>query len=97
MQIVENWSDVDGVVKQLTASPSDPSHKLATVEIHSVQPVAAFPNLLASHTGKVVTIRIPEEAVQRCGMTAGNHVRLRVRQAGPDRFFSHPDHVEQIA
>jgi hypothetical protein len=97
MQIVENWSDVDGVIKELSASPSDPLHRLATIVIQSVQPVASFPNLMATHTGKEVTIRIPEEAVRRSGVAQGKRVRLRVRQAGPDKYFSHPDHVEQLA
>jgi hypothetical protein len=97
MQIVENWSDVEGEIKEFAPNPSDPSSSLAKVVVCSAEPVASFPNLLANHVGKEITVRIPSPPAQENAFEPGAHVRLRIRQGGPDRFFSHPEHVEKIA
>lgn len=97
MQIVENWSDVEGEVKKLLPNPSDPSITLATIAVEAATPVASFPNLLAGRVGNEITVGIATAAVQRSCVAPGHRVHLRIRQAGPEKFFSHPDHVEKVA
>ena len=97
MQIVENWSDVDGEVKKLSANPSDPSLTLATLAVEAASPVASFPNLLAGRVGNEITVGIATAAVQQAGVAPGHRLHLRIRQAGPEKFFSHPDHIQKVA
>jgi len=96
MQIVENWSDVEGEVKELQHNPSDP-FAVATVKVNSADPVGSFANLVSKDVGNDIAVRVPAAAVQRIGLTPGNRLRLRVRQAGLDRYFSHPEVIEKVS
>src|SRR3954453_3794491 len=97
MQIVENWSDVEGEIKEFAPNPSDPLSSLAKVVVSSAEPVDSFPNLLANRVGTEITVRVPSPTGEHTEFAPGAHVRLRIRQGGPDRFFSHPEHVAKIA
>ena len=95
MQIVENWSDVQGDLKHLSPNTSDPTFSLATLTVDSAADVESFPNLLRQKVGNEITVKIPQAAVKRTQLAPGDHIKLRIRQAGIDRYFSHPDHLEK--
>ncbi len=95
MQIIENWSDVDGEVSELLQNPSDPSFAVAKVRVHASTPVGSFANLLTKDVGNEIAIRVPNTAVQRLGLAPGHRVHMRVRQTGVDKYFSPPEAIER--
>jgi hypothetical protein len=92
MQIVENWSDVDVEIKGISANTSDPNYVLVKAKVYAAAPVRSFPNLLANHIGEEIEIRVPKD---HASMASGDRIRLRVRQAGLNHFFAHPDPIDQ--
>jgi hypothetical protein len=95
MQIVENWSDVDGEVTELLHNPSDPSFAIAKVRVDASAPVGSFPNLLTKNVGTEIAVRVPSATIQRIGLAPGHRVQMRIRQAGVDKYFSHPEAIEK--
>jgi hypothetical protein len=96
MQIVENWSDVEGEVKHLSPYASDPSFAVARVKVDAAVPVGSFANLVSKNVGNEIELRVPVAAVERLGLAPGNRLRVRVRQAGVDKYFSHPETIEKV-
>jgi hypothetical protein len=97
MQIVENWSDVEGEVKDLLPNASDPAFAVATVKVNAAASVGSFANLVSKNVGNEIAVRVPVAVVQRLGLTPGSRVRVRVRQAGVDKYFSHPEAIEKVS
>jgi hypothetical protein len=95
MQIKENWSDIDGEVSELLPSPSDPSFAIAKVKVNASAPVGSYANLLEKDVGKEIAVRVPNASVQRIGLAPGHRIQMRVRQAGIDKYFSHPEAIER--
>lgn len=89
VQIVENWSDLEGKIEEI--KPSSLSEKFVKVRlsVDHVEPVAGFANLLSESAGKKVTIEIPQTAAEE--LKKGQAITFRVRRAGVDKLFAHPD------
>jgi hypothetical protein len=45
--------------------------------------------------GKTVSVQVPQEALTKSGIKAGDEVKIRVRRAGVTGVFAHPDGVEK--
>ena len=98
VQIVENWSQIEGEVRSVRPDPELPGYLVASVQVVSADPVskpegADFPNLLAESAGKAVEIHFPERAAAENQVAAGRRVSARVRRATPTRSFADPRHL----
>ena len=94
VQIVENWSEIEGVVEEVGPSAELDSYVVARVKVDRTGEVEGFPNLLGDLEGRHVDILLPKEQAERSRLSAGAGVRCRVRRGGPKRNFVHPDHLE---
>jgi hypothetical protein len=98
VQIVENWSEIEGDVREVRPDPELPGHLVATVEVSEAKPVARaeggeFPNLLAEAAGGTIDIHVPEAAAAEHQLAAGRRLSARVRRATPTRSFADPHHL----
>ena len=93
VQIIENWSYVNGVVRSSNPSSDVAGFLEVEVEVEKVTPVEGFANLLGHTEGKPLVILIPEELVKSIGITVGVMIACRVRRANLDRTFAHRDSV----
>lgn len=93
VQIIENWSNVNGLVKSCNPSSGVAGFVAVEVTVENVSPVEGFANLLGHTKGKSLTILVPEELVKSLGITRGVIIACRVRRANLDRTFAHRDHI----
>lgn len=92
MQIVENWTDVEGEVKK--TEPSDISEDFVKVELevnHS-KPVVGFANLVDAAKGQTLTVEVPKHAAAL--LKEGATIVSRIRRATNKNIFAHPDHTK---
>lgn len=82
-QIIENRSDIDGVVEDV--SERERGDVTMYVRVHAAHPVGEMPNLLSDEVGAVIAIRVRDASALP---PAGAIVSLRVRKAGLDRFYA---------
>jgi hypothetical protein len=90
-QIVENWSDIVGELKEYY--PSKDNERFVTLKSHvkDVKPVKGFRNLLEEAVGKTIEVNIPRDVANTLDLAAGLKVSCRVRRAGVKKIFVHPE------
>ena len=100
VSIIENWSDVKGTVLSTRQSIAQKRFYEVEVAVENVIDVQSYANLLKEVTGKVVTVFIHQDLVERLEIAEGIRITCRVRraakrtQAGPvERIYAHPDFV----
>ncbi len=89
MQIVENWTDVEGEVEEV--KPSDISEDFVSVRlgVSHAKPVKGFANLVDVPKGQSIAVQVPKQvAVQ---LKKGAKIVTRVRRATNKNIFAHPD------
>lgn len=90
VQMVENWTAVDGVVVAAPIAADLPDFDAVELRIKHAGPVAGYANLLADAAGRNMTVLAPRDRL--AGLSAGAAVRLQVRRA-PGRIFADPDAI----
>jgi hypothetical protein len=93
MQIVENWTDIDGRVVGIASAAAPDEHTAVDVSVSSVRDVEGFANLLADAAGSTLRVLVRNDVAQRIGIRPGDGVRARVRKHGVDRVFAHPTQI----
>ncbi len=93
MQIIENWSDINGIVRSLQPSPTVSGFIEVELQVEKVNPVEGFANLLRDSEGKSLVVLIPEELVKSLDIRPGTVIECRVRRANLDRSFVHRNHI----
>jgi hypothetical protein len=93
VQIIENWSDVNGVVRSCNPSPDVGGFRAVEVVVEKVNPVEGFANLLGDTEGKPLVVLMPEELVKSLRIARGVMIACRVRRANLDRTFVHRNYV----
>src|SRR4051812_30257797 len=99
VQVVENWTQVEGVVQAVAPDSASPEHAAVDLAVDAVAPVRGddgreFPNLLADAAGSTVTVVVARASAPAGALEPRRRLRLRVRRAGPQRIVAHPEHVE---
>ena len=94
VEIVENWADIEGSVREVAAASEVPGFVKASVDLERTADVEGFRNLLASSNGTVITVLVPSAIADERGLQPGTRLVARARRARPDRTFVHPDHIE---
>ena len=93
VQIVENWSDVTGVVRSYQPAADTIGFMAVELTVQKVSPVEGFTNLLEQLEGKSLVVLMPEELVKPLNIGLGDIITCRVRRAGTNRVFVHRDHL----
>ena len=93
VQIIENWSDIKGVVRSCNPSSDVRGFIAVEVMVEKVNPVEGFANLLGQALGKPLVVLIPEELVKSLGIAPDVAIECRVRRADLKRTFVHREHV----
>ena len=93
VQMIENWSDVNGVVQSCNPSPDLAGFVAVDVAVKNVKPVEGFANLLGYTEGKSLVVLIPVELVRSLGIAPGVIIACRVRLANLNRAFVHRNHI----
>lgn len=98
IQIIENWSDILGVVEAVESSDDLKDFDLLVVWVERVEPVEGYPNLVATYLEEEPEPRLkvlaPVEIVTQYEITEGVVLECRVRRAGPERMFVHRDKIQ---
>jgi hypothetical protein len=81
-QIIENRSDIDGVVENVTGSGNDMT---VHVRVDAARPVGSVANLVSEDVGEVIAIRVRDAAAVPA---TGSVISCRVRKVAVDRFFA---------
>jgi hypothetical protein len=82
MQVVDNRSAVRGQVEQSEPAGNETA---VTLRVEAADPVAGYPNLLASKLDQRITVRVPAGTIPP--PEPGALVQWTVRAAGLDRYF----------
>ncbi len=91
--MVPNWSLIHGTALAVSPAPGYDNFAAVQVKVQGVEPVAGFANLLDDASGRELSVLMPQNQAQRLGVAPGAVIRARVRRAGIDRVFAHPDEV----
>lgn len=92
VQVVENWTDVQGIVQGVRSAADRPGFVVATVKVDSMGDVTGYPNLLGDSERQELDIFIPSLLVEREAVAPGRKLFVRVRLGGRRSVFAHPDH-----
>ncbi len=92
VQIIENWTDIIGVLKDSHRNETLSGFLTLEIEVRQAHPVEGFANLLADAPGKTIHVNARTELAAKFQLTPGAIVRCRVRRGGPNSLFVHPDH-----
>jgi len=93
VQIIENWSEVSGVVRTCSSSPDVAGFVAVEVAVEKVNPVEGFANLLGNTGGKPLVVLVPGELAKSLHISPGVMIACRVRRANLDRTFVHRNHI----
>lgn len=89
VQIVENWSQVQGRVTAIAPASGLSGFSVVQVDVQSAATVDGFPNMLARHLGERLDIFVPDASAQ--SLAVGQHITWRARRAGPHKVFAAAD------
>jgi hypothetical protein len=93
VQVVENWTDVEGEVRAVDPHPSLEGYRSVRLAVVGAQPVPGVRDLVSQYVGQELAVAVPAEVTDRIDAAPGSRVRWRVRLARPGAFFAHPDVV----
>lgn len=92
MQIIENWTDVEGKVKDTEPSDVSDDFVKVRVEVNHAKPVKGYANLLEEAKGQTLTVEVPKAAAEK--IQPGAKIACRVRRAGTTKIYAHPEQVK---
>lgn len=91
VQIIENWSLLKGTIVSVVPAPGLEAFQMLELDVSSVDGVEDFPNLLSDSAGHRLRVFLPHQLAEELRVSPGQQVCCRVRRAGLDRIFAHPD------
>jgi hypothetical protein len=92
MQIIENWTGIVGIVESIHSESGSAKLIAVKLKVTRASSVEGFQNLLADAEGRIITVQVPQQIFKKFHLQPGMVVSCRVRRAGANRFFLHPDH-----
>jgi hypothetical protein len=93
VQMIENWSDIHGIVVACQESLELDEFHLVSVLIDSVSPVEGYTNLFSGINGMNMDIFIPSHLVLGLHIQPDLFIECRVRRATHGRIFVHQEHI----
>jgi hypothetical protein len=89
MQIIENWTDVEGEVKHTEPSKISDDFVSVSFEVNHSKPVEGFANLVDAAKGQTLTVEVPKHAAEL--LQKGATIVSRIRRATNKNIFAHPE------
>jgi hypothetical protein len=86
VQAIENWAELHGRLVAVQDDQSRPGHKLASIEVRTVQTVPPYPNLLQEATGKTIEVVLPDDVAR--SLQLGSNLRCRARRSSPTIVYA---------
>lgn len=86
VQVIENWAELDGCLLVMQDDESRPGYKRASMQVHAVEPVACYPNLLQEVVGKTIEIILPDDVAR--SLELGGNLRCRARKSDPTTVYA---------
>jgi len=86
VQVIETWSELLGQVEDVSGAGDDTVD--VEVRVAAVEPVPGFANLLGETAGSTIRVTLSLEGAPP--PRRGDELRVRVRKAGPGRYFARP-------
>ena len=96
MQIIENWSDINGIVRLSQPSPNVSGFVEVELLVEKVNPMEGSANLLGDMEGKSLVVHVPEDLFKSLDINPGDRVVCRVRRANLDQTFVHRNHISVL-
>jgi hypothetical protein len=93
VQIIENWSEIQGIVRSCHPSEDVAGFEALELEVEQVRPVDGFANLLEHTVGTTLVVLMPDELIRSLQLCPGDRMTCWVRRANLDRAFVHREHV----
>jgi hypothetical protein len=89
VQVVENRTDIEGVIRSRSPHPTLDAFDVLQVEVKAAQPVEGFADLLSSRVGSVVDLNVKRSLLP--DDISGHRIRCRAYLGGPGEIFAEPD------
>jgi len=93
VQIVDNWSEVNGVVLSCNLFHDVAGFVAVELSVEKVSPVEGFANLLEHVEGQALVVLVPEELVKSLDIVPSDMIACRVRRANLERTFVHRNYI----
>lgn len=88
VQIIENWTDLTGVITGIAPCAAHDGFVNITISVERADAVGAFANLLAARAGGPVDVRVRAADAPR--FAVHTKVTIRARLAPGNAIFAHP-------
>lgn len=96
VSIVENWSDVVGRVRRISAAPEVPGFTAIRLSVFEVKDVEPYANLLVSAVGTDIDILAPARTLAELALTDGAVLACRIRLARNQKIFAHTEQIRVV-
>lgn len=90
VSVIENWTDMEGLLVSFQQSQALEDFLIAKVRIEKASDVEGFTNLLKDKVGKTIDVFIPKDSATELQLTNGIKLKFRAR-TGRYNIFVHPD------
>jgi len=91
VEIIENWSDIKGIIKSIKPSSSMNDFIEVNILVEKITDVPGYPNLLESMEGsKIITAYIRSTIAHTLFFKTGKRISCRIRRTGVSTIFIHP-------
>ena len=91
MQIIENWTDIQGKIVSCAVSQQLPGYVVLELAVEKADEVAGVANLLSQAAGQTLVVLVPDELAPLNECRPDVEVVCRVRRAAKNRVFIHPE------
>lgn len=91
VQIIENWSDIRGTIREIRPSPAGEAFCEVTIEVDILSETDGFPSLVPFHPGETIPVQGRKDIPGFEKLSEGAKISGRIRMAGPGRYFFHPE------
>ena len=96
MQVVENWSDLVGVVEAVQATTAKPGYACIVLKIENMHDVDGYPNLINADASEILSVYLPEELCASRDVGKGERISCRIRLVKPGLYYLHSDYFDII-
>ncbi len=90
VQVIENRTDLEGVVASRSPDPDRPAYDLVGVDVHTATAVEGYADVLSSHVGGRLDVSVPRSLLTD-DAGEGTAIRVRARLAGPGVVLADDD------
>ena len=90
VQVIENRTDLEGVVASRSPDPDRPDHDLVGVDVQTATLVEGYAAVLSSHVGSRLDVSVPRSLITD-DAGEGTTIRVRARLAGPGVVLADAD------